>query len=249
MHEHPKPVARRSFIAEAARQTAIKAVFTVSVARANDADAMPHVEIKSPSPSKPEIAFDLKRTALVVIDPRSDLLNLEGAAYPVPGGSELEHKAVRNFGRLCRASKHAGIAVGVSLTSGDLGGANSGFIPELKQYIEDGKTIVCAPHETYSPLPFVNDIGLRLRKLRVNQIILAGLIVNLRLKSHLRDFLGQGFDVAVVRDAIAGPNLPEGGGYLSALINFRRIANALWTTDETIKRLGQRSARALSARP
>jgi hypothetical protein len=40
------------------------------------------------------------------------------------------------------------------------------------------------------------------------------------------------------RDAVAGPKLPEGDGYLSALINFRRIANALWTTEETVKRLG-----------
>ena len=29
-------------------------------------------------------------------------------------------------------------------------------------------------------------------------------------------------------------SLPEGDGYLAALINFRYIANALWTTDEVV---------------
>ena len=29
----------------------------------------------------------------------------------------------------------------------------------------------------------------------------------------------------------------EGDGYLAALINFRFIANGVWTTDETLKRL------------
>jgi hypothetical protein len=32
--------------------------------------------------------------------------------------------------------------------------------------------------------------------------------------------------------------LPEGDGYLAAIVNFRYIANAVWTTDEAVKRLG-----------
>ena len=49
-----------------------------------------------------------------------------------------------------------------------------------------------------------------------------------------------GFEVAVVRDAIAAPKIPEGDGYLAALINFRYMADGLWTTDETIRMLHQR---------
>ena len=45
------------------------------------------------------------------------------------------------------------------------------------------------------------------------------------------------FEVAVVRDAVAAPKFPEGDGYLAALINFRFIANAVWTTEETLARL------------
>ena len=44
----------------------------------------------------------------------------------------------------------------------------------------------------------------------------------------------QGFEVAVVKDATAGPRLPEGDGYLSALVNFRFLASAVWTTAEAV---------------
>ncbi len=80
---------------------------------------------------------------------------------------------------------------------------------------------------------------LQLGKQRVDQIILAGMAANLCVESHLRHFLEVGFEVAVVRDATAAAKLPEGDGYLAALINFRFIANGVWTTDETLKRLTQ----------
>ena len=31
--------------------------------------------------------------------------------------------------------------------------------------------------------------------------------------------------------------LPEGDGYLAAIINFRYIANALWAIDEAVERI------------
>ena len=60
------------------------------------------------------------------------------------------------------------------------------------------------------------------------------MVSNLCVESHPREFLEQGFEVVVVRDAVAGTKVPEGDGYASALVNFRFIANGLWTTDETI---------------
>lgn len=57
------------------------------------------------------------------------------------------------------------------------------------------------------------------------------------VESHLREFIERGFEVMVVKDAIAGPKLPDGDGYLSALVNFRYIATEVVTTDEIIKRL------------
>jgi len=118
------------------------------------------------------------------------------------------------------------------------GFTNSGadFMPQYKQYIFDGKTIVTSPHKVYGPE--ANDLVLQLRKNRVDQVILAGMSANLCVESHLRELLEQGFEVAVVKDATAGAKVPEGDGYLAAIINFRYIANAVWTTDEAMKRMG-----------
>ncbi|CAN7441930.1 isochorismatase family protein [Ensifer adhaerens] len=87
--------------------------------------------------------------------------------------------------------------------------------------------------------PAANDLPLQLRKQRVDQIILAGMLANMCVESHCCEFLELGFEVGIVRDAVAAPKLPEGDGYLSALINFRYMANGLWTTDEVVKMLVQ----------
>ena len=112
---------------------------------------------------------------------------------------------------------------------------NSGadFMPQYKKYILDGKTIVASPHKVYGPQN--NDLVLQLRKNRIDQVVLAGMSANLCVEAHLRHLLEGGFEVAVVRDATAAAMLPEGDGYLAAIINFRYIANGLWTTEQTVK--------------
>ena len=47
----------------------------------------------------------------------------------------------------------------------------------------------------------------------------------------------QGFEVAVVSDATAAAIVEEGNGYESALVNFRFIANTVWTTSEAVKNI------------
>jgi hypothetical protein len=37
----------------------------------------------------------------------------------------------------------------------------------------------------------------------------------------------------------AGPRLPEGDGYLAAIINYRFLAHALWTTEHTVEQLSR----------
>lgn len=41
----------------------------------------------------------------------------------------------------------------------------------------------------------------------------------------------------MARDATAAAKVPEGDGYLAAIINFRYLANAVWTTDEAVSRM------------
>ena len=114
-------------------------------------------------------------------------------------------------------------------------GSGADFMPEYKEHILDGKTIIASPHKVYGPE--ANDLNLQLRKAGIDKIILAGMSANLCVQAHLHELLEMGYEVAVVRDATAAAMLPEGDGYMAAIINFRYIANALWTTDEAVQRI------------
>ena len=81
--------------------------------------------------------------------------------------------------------------------------------------------------------PQTNDLVLQLRKRHINKIILAGMLANLCVESHLRELLEQGFEVAVVKDATAGPRHPTiGDGYQAAVINYQFLAHAVLSTDQ-----------------
>ena len=91
-------------------------------------------------------------------------------------------------------------------------GSGADWLERYKPFIEDGKTVVVSPHKVWGPQ--TNDLVLQLRKRRINKIILAGMLANLCVESHLRELLEQGFEVAVVKDATAAPRHPElGDGY------------------------------------
>jgi nicotinamidase-related amidase len=116
----------------------------------------------------------------------------------------------------------------------DFAGSGADWLERYKPYIEDGKTVVASPHKIYGPQN--NDVALQMRKRNISKVILAGMSANLCIESHLRDLLEQGFEVAVVKDATAAAKHPElGDGYKAALVNFDFIANAVLTTEETVK--------------
>jgi nicotinamidase-related amidase len=232
MHENLEAIGRDSLLFEARDATQATAA-TASDTEAAKANEQPLLDPISAASSRSGMDLDAERAALVVIDPQIDFLTPRcGSDALHQDGAEL--RTIQNLARLLKASKRAGIPIAISLTSPR--GLRSEFMPDLTDYIEDRDTIICSPHLVYRQLR-INDVGLRLREQRIHQIILAGMIASLRIEAHLRDFIEQGFEVAVVRDAVAGARLPEGSGYLSALVNFRCIVNALWTTDETIRRL------------
>ncbi len=112
------------------------------------------------------------------------------------------------------------------------------WLEQYKPFIEDGKTVIASPHKVYGPEN--NDLILQLRKRGVNKVVLAGMSANLCVEAHLRELLEQGFEVAVVKDATAGAKHPElGDGYEAALINFGYLANAVMSTDEAVKAMGE----------
>src|SRR5262249_8385045 len=71
-----------------------------------------------------------------------------------------------------------------------------------KPYIEDEKTIVVSPNKVFGPQ--TNDLVLQLRKRGIGKIILGGMLANMCVEPHLREFLEQGFEVAIVKAATAG---------------------------------------------
>lgn len=212
--------------------------------------------------------FSAKDTGVVIIDPQNDFLSEKGTSWGLVGASVTENHTVENIERLFKAAKKNGYAVFISphyfyptdngwkingpleadefkthtfARSGPLnltGFAHSGadWLDRFKPYIEDDKTIVVSPHKVFGPQ--TNDLVLQLRKRKICKIILGGMLANMCVESHLREFLEQGFEVAVVKDAVAGPRHPEwGDGSQAALINYRFLAHAVLSTDESVARM------------
>ncbi len=204
------------------------------------------------------------RTALVITDPQNDFLSPEGVTWGVVGDSVTENNTVENIETLFEIAKANGIPVFVSphyyyptdhgwhfegalealmhdigmfdrggpLSVDDFEGSGADWLDEYKPYINDGRTVVTSPHKVYGPE--TNDLVLQLRKFGIDQVILAGMSANLCTESHLRELVEQGFEVAVVSDATAAARVAEGDGYEAALVNFRYIASAVWTTEEAV---------------
>lgn len=255
-------ISRRALLSKATAAGLGVAATGLGTASAQEASNDPYAPPNEPALPETGFQLNHERAALVITDPQIDFLSPEGATWDVVGESVREHDTVANIARLFAAAKTAGIVVAVSphfyypqdhrwefggpleklmhnigmfdrkgpLTLEGFEGSGADFMPEYRDYILDGETIITSPHKVYGPEQ--NDLALQLHKRGVTQIILAGMSANLCVESHLRELLEQGFEVAVVKDATAAAKLPEGDGYLAALINFRFIANALWSTEE-----------------
>jgi nicotinamidase-related amidase len=210
--------------------------------------------------------FSKRDTALVVIDPQNDVLSEKGVSWALVGASVKENNTVEHLARLFQAAKDKDYQVFISphylfpfdqawqfggavehmmlddkefyrpdpLSLAGFEGSGADWLPRYKPFIEDGKTVVVSPHKVWGPQ--TNDLVLQLRKRGIGKIILAGMLANLCVESHLRELLEQGFEVAVVKDATAAPRHPViGDGYVAAVINYGFLANAVLTTDEAVK--------------
>ena len=207
------------------------------------------------------------RTALVITDPQNDFLSPKGVAWGVVGKSVTENRTVEHIDSLFKAAKANGIPVFVSphyyyptdhgwqfegaleklmhnigmfdrkgaLTTKGFEGSGPDWLEQYKPYINDGATVVTSPHKVYGPE--TNDLVLQLRKRGIDKVILGGMSANLCTESHMRELLEQGFEVAVVSDATAAAIVEEGDGYKAALVNFRFIANTVWTTKEAVQKI------------
>jgi nicotinamidase-related amidase len=86
--------------------------------------------------------------------------------------------------------------------------------------------------------PQTNDLVLQLRKWRIGKIILGGMLANICIESHLREFLEHGFEVTIVKDATAGPCHPVwDDGYQAAMSNYQFFAHVVLSTNEAVDRM------------
>lgn len=213
--------------------------------------------------------FNKNDTALVVIDPQNDVLSEQGVSWALVGESIKENHTVEHLEQLFQAATQSDFGVFVSphylypfdqgwqfggavekmmlesnefyrpsqLSSEGFAGSGADWLERYKPFINDGKTVVVSPHKVWGPQ--TNDLVLQLRKRRINKVILAGMLANLCVESHLRELLEQGFEVAVVKDATAAPRHPQlGDGYTAALINYSYLANEVLTTEDAVKAMG-----------
>lgn len=215
----------------------------------------------------PGMTIDPSRTALVITDPQNDFLSPKGVTWGVVGKSVEKNGTVGHIEQLFKAAKANNMPVFVSphyyyehdhewkfegalealmhkigmfdrkgeLTTEGFTNSGADWLKQYKPYIEDGKTVVTSPHKVYGPE--TNDLVLQLRKRGIDKVILAGMSANLCTESHLRELLEQGFEVAVVTDATAAAELPEGNGYEAALVNFRYMANTTWNTAQAVEKI------------
>jgi len=220
----------------------------------------------------PGMTIDPARTALVVTDPQNDFLSPDGVTWGVVGKSVTENNTVENIESLFKAAKETKLPVFVSphyyyatdhgwhfegaletlmhninmfdrpnaLSLEGFQGSGADWLEQYKPYIEDGETIIASPHKVYGPES--NDLVLQLRKRGIDKVILAGMSANLCTESHLRELLEQGFEVAVAKDATAAAIVEEGDGYQSAVVNFRFLASAVWTTQEALQTIAASAA-------
>jgi nicotinamidase-related amidase len=115
-------------------------------------------------------------------------------------------------------------------------GSRADYPERFKKYLMDGRTANVSPHKGFGCVGS-NDLIKQLHNRRVHKVIMAGPVANLCLESHMRDIIEAGFEVAMVRDAVAGGKNDEGDAYEAAMVNYRYMANAVWSTAETIEKM------------
>ncbi|PWL38884.1 isochorismatase [Flagellimonas aquimarina] len=208
-----------------------------------------------------------EHTAIVITDPQIDFLSPQGVAWGAVGESVKENNTVENLETIFKLGEEYNIPVFISphyyyehdhvwqfegtleklmhnISMFDRGdqlnvkgfeGSGADWLPRYKKYIEKDRVVVTSPHKVFGSES--NDLGLQLRKQKIDKVILAGMSGNLCAESHMRELIENGFEVAVVGDATASAKLPGLDGNQAAQTNYKLISSKLYTTEELVKEL------------
>ena len=146
-----------------------------------------------------------------------------------------DHKGKTRLSPMEDLALHGGVVARQSpLHTDDVPGGGADVPDRFSPYMEDENTTIVSRHVTYAP---TNDLAYLLRRRKIETVIMAGPVANLCLEDHMRNLIRDGFETVMVRDAVAAAANEEGAGYDAAMINWRFMANAVWNTDETVRRM------------
>lgn len=218
---------------------------------------------------KVDMQIDRDRTALVLVDLQNDFLTDGGKYYVMIEELMKKNNVNANLEALLRAAKDYGYPVFMSphyffphdhkgktrlspmedlalhggvvarespLHTHDVRGGGADIPDRFRQYMEDENTTVVSRHVTYAP---TNDLAYLLRRRKIETVVMAGPVANLCLEDHMRNLIRDGFETVMVRDAVAAAANEEGSGLDAAMINWRFMANAVWSTEETVRRMAE----------
>ncbi len=185
------------------------------------------------------MTMDIRKTdtTVVFIAPQNDVLSEKGANWGAVGASVTENRTIENMERIFKAAKANGYEV---------------FISSHYFYPTDTGWKTNGPLETDE---FRTHSFARSGPLNLTGFSNSGADWLDRFKPYIEDGktivvsphkvwgpqindLVLHFEVAVVKDATAGPRHPVwGDGYQAAMINYQFLAHAVLSTDETVDRM------------
>lgn len=200
-------------------------------------------------------------SAIVITDPQNDFLSPGGRGYHLTKKVIEQYDTVKNLELLMRTALTKGYQLFISphyILPHDYGWqltgneqnmllklkvfqkqnaytpptAGADWVPSLAPYILNPKTVIATAHKIASPQS--NDLLYQLRQHRKEQVILAGVLSNICVESHMRDIVENGFKTAVVYDATAAISEQD---FYAAVTNFRAFSSATWSTKEAVSQL------------
>jgi nicotinamidase-related amidase len=198
-------------------------------------------------------------TAIVITDPQNDFLSPGGKGYHLTkkiielyntlGNLEILISTAMSKGyqlfisphyiyphdyswKFTGAEQEMLLKLRVYQKQNDYTSVGADWVPSLKPYILANQTVIATAHKIASPQS--NDLVYQLRQHRKEKVILAGVLSNICVESHMRDLIENGFQTAVVYDATAAISEKD---FQAAITNYQAFSSATWSTQRAISQL------------
>lgn len=198
-------------------------------------------------------------TAIVITDPQNDFLSPGGKGYHLTKKIIEQYNTLQNLELLISTAMSKGYQLFISphyiyphdyswqftgaeqkmllklrvfQKQNDYTSVGADWVPSLKPYILANQTVIATAHKIASPQ--TNDLVYQLRQQRKEKVILAGVLSNICVESHMRDLIENGFQTAVVYDATATISEKD---FQAAITNYQAFSSATWSTQQAISQL------------